>query len=218
MKSTIANGASGATVRAALNAMFDELYGTWASFVAGRWYGTVQAGIYAAGSASAANSIKLYPFFLRDGATISDLAAHVTTLAAAGNFSLAIYANDPATMRPTGNALAATGSISTAATGEISADITGSDVTLAPGLYWAAMNKDNGTAVFKIPALTSAFPGWLLGSATLATATNGSTSTITHISTPQAYGTWPDLTSATFTEAGGSSQFGALWFKVSAIP
>jgi hypothetical protein len=183
------------------------------AYVSGRWYFPPYPQSLAAGSAPAANTIRLQPFVLSRAVTITDLAAKVTTLSAGGNFQLAVYANDPATMRPTGSPLAATGNISTAAVGNIGASLA-TPVVLPAGIYWMALNQDNSTAIY-LTSSNNANGGLssLAGSATLANL-GGATSCKTGLNTPQTFGTWPNLSSATFTEAPGISADAVIMFKV----
>lgn len=182
------------------------------NYVVGRWYSPWPTSL-GAGVSWATGNIRLVPFFLRYKVELSDLACWVATAAAGGNVQLALYASDPATKKPTGAALAVTGSISTAATGAVSADITGANVILEPGMYWMAANLDaaaGGVATFRTTG-THGASAWV-GSTALATA--GNTSNFA-LNVAQAFGAWPDLTAAAFTE---DTTFGnaVVMFKVSA--
>lgn len=137
----------------------------------------------------------------------------ITTLAASGNIQLAIYANNSTTNRPTGSQLAATGNIVTDVATYLSTDITGADVALTPGVYWAAVNSDNATVVCQVNSTTQTVAAYTVG---VATATNGTSATATAgwlLTTPLTFGTWGDLTGATFTETTGVAN-ALLWLKV----
>lgn len=180
--------------------------------VAGRWYNTVSTQL-AAGAAVTANVIRLIPFYLSQAVTVSDLGARISTLAAAGNFQLAIYAMDSNSL-PTGNALAVTGNISTASATTVSADITGADVSLTAGWYYAAVCADNGTVIFQTVANTFSHAGNLIGSTTIANVAPGNNLVLGFA---QTFGTWPDLTGQTFTESA-SAVSAALLIKVASVP
>lgn len=181
-------------------------------YIASQWYNPYETGTFAAGSSPAAGSVRCVPFILKSRVTMSDLGVRVTTLAAAGNVQVAIYANNPATMRPTGTVLANTGSLSTAATGVVSGAISGGNVTFEPGIYWACLNSDNSTAVFQFSGAGSGIMGNLVGAATLVTLSGSATGAIIGVSTPITYGTWSSMTGAIFTESTNTS-FGTVFFK-----
>jgi len=167
-------------------------------YVAGRWY---WASASAVGfSAAAANQIRLHPFVLSQPVTVSDLSSRLSATAA-GSMQIAIYAADATTHMPT-TLVAASASISTAAAGPVSASV-GSAVLLQPGLYWQAVNIDNAAASYQ--QTHNAYgpaSGYLMGAGTLASLANaGFVSSV--LTVAQTFGTWPSLTSASFTEAPG---------------
>lgn len=204
-RSTINNGDSGLAVRTALNAMLLELYGmaSQPDYVAGRWYNPLKTTV--AGGGTGQNTIQFVMFALMRPVTISDLGANVTTLQAANNFQLAIYAADPTTFRPTGSPLAVTGDISTAVAAAVSGDITGANVTLAAGFYWAAVNQSGATSV--IGATSGGFTqnSAMVGSTTLANLVSGTGTGSLKLTFASTYNTWPDMTSQTLTEAAGAA-------------
>lgn len=165
----------------------------------------------AAGTAQAANTIRLNAVIVKRSITISDLFVRITTLSVAGNVQLALYASDAATGLPSGSALAVTGSISTTLTGLLSADITGADVALAPGLYWFATNADNSTVVLQGAGLSR--DASQIGSATLADFGGTANTVFLTWTVAQAFNTWPSLTGASLTAGSGSAT--AFGFKVS---
>lgn len=180
-------------------------------YVTGTWYSTVPYATVAAGVAVPINTIKLVPFTISKPITISALGARVTTAATSGNFQLAVYANAAATGRPTGNALCTTGNISSASTGAISATASCTGA-LTPGTYWGGVNSDNSTAVFQITSGAALTGAYLIGSTTLANITASSTNVSYNLSVAQTFGTWPDLTSGSFTEQN-SSTFALVFMK-----
>lgn len=168
-------------------------------YVAGNYYALYPYVSVQAGAALAANTIRLTPFVLTKPLKVAELAVRLTTASASGNFQLAIYANNPATARPTGSALCSTASLSTTTAVPVSGSVT--QATLAPGCYWFASNQDNAVAAYQ--ALTNGIfvGGHLIGSTTLANVTSGFTSTLLTLTVAQTYGTWPDLTAGSFTES-----------------
>ena len=183
------------------------------AYIANRWYPTA-AIVNSGGLAVATDTVRLYPFLLRAPMTVSDFGARVTTVGL-GSFQLAIYANNPTTMRPTGTVLARTAGILTTAATEVSADITGANVSLAAGLYWGATNVDatSAIAVFQSAGVSSGVVTALVGAASLAVASSGINFSLVTLTTPMAYDTWGDMTSATFTEVGGNTGAAHIWLK-----
>jgi hypothetical protein len=172
----------------------DGVSGNW---IAPPLYGATTV----AGAALTVNSIRLMPFVLDRAITISDLGVHITTLDAAGSVQVAIYAHSHATGRPTGNALAATGSLSAASASSVSGDITGANVLLPPGTYWMAVNSNGSTAACKTISAATLHMAALCGTGSLGNVTSGATTNQTSVSIAQTYGTWPDLTGQTFSTA-----------------
>lgn len=167
-------------------------------YIAGNWYAPVSASLAAAAVAPSAGSIRLLPFTISKPIRVQALGVRVTTASASGNFQLAIYANNATTGRPTGTALCSTASLSTTSVGAVSGAVT--QVTLAPGTYWMAVNQDNAAAGYQTLAATASFYGMAIGSATLANITSGAASNNIALAVTQTFGTWPDLTAGSFTE------------------
>lgn len=182
-------------------------------YIAGRWYPT-SAQVTTGGAAVATDVVRLYPFTVRNPITLSDLMARVVTVGL-GSFQLAIYGHNAATGRPTGAVLARTGDMSTTVATVVSADITGANVALAAGVYWAAANVDvtSATTVFQIPQIANTSATNLVGALTEAIASSGSQATSLSLTTPMAYNTWSSMTSAVFTEVGGASGVAHIFLK-----
>lgn len=168
-------------------------------YVAGNYYSLQPYVSVAGGAALAASTIRLTPFTLAKPLRVAELAARVITTSAAGNFQLAIYANNASTGRPTGTALCNTASLSTTTAAAVSGAVTA--VTLAPGTYWLALNQDNAVAGYQAIANATIVAGALIGSTTLNNVSGGTTATMLTLTVAQTYGTWPDLTSGSFTES-----------------
>jgi hypothetical protein len=174
-------------------------------YVAGRWY-FAEPGQIVAASAIGVNSIRFMPFRIFKPVTITQLGARVTTISAAGNFQLAIYANNSTTDRPTGNPLGATGNMSTGTATVVAAVLAGGNITLQPGTYWSAICQDNGTACYTALATTYVSnTGVLIGTATQATLCSSTAAVGWYLSLAQTFGTWPDVTSGGFAEATGTA-------------
>lgn len=180
------------------------------SFITGNWHRLGLPVSAAAGAALTTNSIHCAPFVQMIPETVAALGARITTLAASGNFQEAIYANNPATGRPTGTALASTGSITTGSTGVVNATATG---TIPAGVNWECVNADNSTVILEATGSAVSVMASLIGSATQANISAGAGVADLIVTTPQTFGTWPDLTSATWTEASNSLAFGLLHAK-----
>ena len=185
-------------------------------YVAGRWYMPFNRSVQAAvGGAIAANSIRLAPFFIPKAVTISTLGARITTAAASGNIQLAIYNSSTTTGLPTTLA-AHTASISTTSTGLVSAAVVegSGSVTLAPGLYWMAINADataGGTVIMQAYNTNGIFGSDIIGSATQANVSTG-TNLASCIQTVAAtFDTWTaDLTGTTADNL--TAQYAAIHF------
>lgn len=212
---TAANDGTGDPLRTAFtkaNDNFTELYNNLGEpYIAGRYYPMIK-GVPALGSVPTLLQVSLVLFRPRANITVTELGARVSTTSAGGKFQLGIYANDPATMRPTGAVLASTqpgagNGLSTTAAGLISGACYNSsgvlgDVALTGGTaYWYGLHADNTTA--RYVHISDSFVDQMadMGSATaaniLTSATNGQLSLV---ATGQTYGTWADLTGATFVE------------------
>ena len=209
-KTTITNGQSGSSARAALNTMFDDLYNRHPGYIANNFYLPMNS-VVSAGIALTANSIRSTPFFLPQPVTITHLGVRITTAAAAGNLKVAIYANNATTGRPTGAALASTGNIATDSATIISAAIAETSVTLQPGVYWMCAWADNATVVCRAQNTSSGTGPQLIGSATEANINNTSTGSGFTVACAKTYGSWPNMTSESFTEATGTGNAILHW-------
>jgi hypothetical protein len=175
----------------ALIAEVDALQAPVPAYVAGRWYPMATVTASGAGVAAASGTV---------------------TVVGVGSFQIAVYANNPATMRPTGAVLARTGDILSTSLAAVSGDITGANVALAAGVYWAAVNVDatSASATFTNPSAGFGLSGSLIGSETLANVSSAAGTVYLGLTTPMAYNSWDDITAATFTEA--VTLVGALLF------
>lgn len=184
-------------------------------YIAGSWYVADSFTIGSAGGALPGNSARFYLAKVRETVTLNALGVRIITASSGGNVQAAIYANDPTIMRPTGPLLAATASISTTTGGSFNSTIS---KQLGSGQYWFGINTDNAVATFVCGSTTSLLSASLIGSATQANNLGAGGGALTYVSTPLTFGTWGDLTGATFTEANASNVFGLVQFKVASVP
>jgi hypothetical protein len=156
----------------------------------------------------------MYPFLLSSQMTLESLTARVITVGL-GSFQLAIYANDRATMRPTGTVLARTADMSSTSLAVVSANVVGGNVVLPPGIYWAATNVDatSATAVFQALNLNLSEVTAIAGALTAATASSTASTALVTLTTPMAYDTWSTMTGASFTEIAGHTPAAFIWLK-----
>lgn len=182
-------------------------------YVAGNWYFPNVVGDCVNGAALTANRIYYSLMPIPKRVTLSDLGVRISTASAGGNLKLAIYANNASTTRPTGTPLAETASITTASAANVSADITGSNVTLEQGHYWFAVWQDNGTSAVQClsaGASTVTEAVKKVGSTSQDTISGSTTRTAFYIYSDETYGTWPDAAGETFTVVETGSSFAPL--------
>lgn len=210
----IADAEAGSSVRTKLNAVLGKtnFLGPRAGKVWGPWGMQI-----AAASTLNLNTIGLVPFPVHETMTVSAFVCRITTLAAGGNIQLAVYASDPTTGMPTGNALGTTASQTTAATGVFSLALAGSNFQMTPGVYWWAVNSDNTTVVMASVATGQEWSGALVGAASAANSWSGTTNIGLSWTVAQTFGTWPDLTGGSFTEAT-NNKCCCFKFSVASVP
>lgn len=185
-------------------------------YVVNNWYQPFNS-TTGTGSISVTNIAKFVPFIAEQSITISSLAVHIGT-AGTSNIQLAIYAADPVTKRPTGAALSSTANAANTSANTTIAIALAADVALTAGsLYWLGFNTGDSLGVY-VAASSPGWMSWLNGSATLNNLlqTSGNTP-LSFISTPLAFGTWGNLTAATWTE-GLTTSYSLIIFKVFSIP
>lgn len=165
-------------------------------YAVGRYYMGTTPLLSASPVAPGAGSLRAYPVFIRRRVTIVEIALRVST-AAAGNVQVAVYAAHATSQMPTGSPVYSSPSLSTAATGAISA--TGLTLTLAPGIYWIVTNCDNATAIFTSKSTSSTDLVEFVG-ATVSTDIINAAAALTGYSKTQTFGTWPTLTGSFATD------------------
>lgn len=169
-------------------------------YVSGNWYHGNTGISVAAGTAMAADTIRLIPFVFKTRITIDAIGIRITTASASTSIQAAIYANNPATGRPTGVAMAATNSLSTGTAGGQSVLVAAGATTFEAGIYWFATNTSSSTVVCQAYVNSQVVMGYMIGSPTLTEITSASTTATLSLSVSgQTFGTWPDLTAVTPT-------------------
>lgn len=149
-----------------------------------------------------ATTLYLVPFIPGQRYTADQCGLGITTAQAATNFQCAIYANNPATNRPTGLPLSNTSDISTASAISIAGAL-GASVQHENGvMYWTGFMCSCTTALFDAAARDGGLMGNWIGSATIASLLGNQVSGGGLQVAGQTYGTWPNVTSATFVENG----------------
>lgn len=194
------------------NAVYDKFEGfLHPGWIASRWYCLLEVGPVLSAGALINNTLSFYPVILNRRVTISDLSAVVITTDSGKAFALGIYANDASTGRPTGNPLAATGDMSTTTGTTVTADITGANVTLDPGIYWIATWANTNVGALRVINNTMINQGGrIIGSATAGNVMGGCLTLTTTSNFNSA--SWPDVTGASWNEASN----GARLFVISA--
>lgn len=190
--------------------VYEPIAKTHFGYVSGRWYSFSGFGVHSVGLNPGAGSIRLYPIIIRSPVVIDTLGVRCNTGHAGGNIQAAIYTASAGTKLPIGEELVATASMAADNAGVLSAS---ASLILAPGLYWAATNCDNTTNVFDSVGASAGEIPELIGTATQSSLIGGSGSSMSGLSTAASFGTWPDLTAASFTAVAASS-IPTLHFKV----
>lgn len=192
----------GATNSKCTAAQVSNFSNTGYSKVVGRFYQPVGVGQNVAGNAPLINTA-VCALFLRDTLFTSSNIAFRVSGAEAGNYQLAIYAAGT-DGDPTGTAVVSTASVSTTPAGtNITAFSGAATVQVGPGStlgsrYFVCINTDVTTAFryHSSPALPN-----LQSSIGSSSGSNALSATPTQAKqTAQTFGTWPDLTSAVFTD------------------
>jgi hypothetical protein len=179
------------------NNTVEEIAPDHPGYVSGRYYLTLWQGLLFSSNAISSNSVRLTPMFIKERVTISELGTLVTAAVASTNIQAALYNSHATTKRPT-TLVGNTGNLSSAAVAYVSGALSGGNVTLDPGFYWFAMNSSGAPSVVTLAANGNIVP-FLHGSATQSNVLNNGVS-LANLTTSGTFGTWSDLTSATFTE------------------
>jgi len=161
------------------------------------WYPSLFAPLPTSGTTLATGTSSFAPFIIKERSTWGSLGIHIGTLKASGNLQLALY-NDSASQPST--LVDNTASITTGATGFVSAAFSNGNHQLEPGLYWFGLAYDataGGSAICNSwPNATSTIIPGLLGSATGDTVAHSS-ALPTGWTFNQTFGTWGTVSSPT---------------------
>ena len=157
-------------------------------------------------SATGPNVIRCGPGGLRNKATIGNVGARVFTADPAGHVQFAIYTNG-ANQRP-GNLVATSASMPVATAGVISSALSakvqgGPNGANFADTFWFCANSDSSVARFASINASPSVEASIIGSGSAGNTLQaaGTGVTISHLSTPETYGTWPaSLASATWAE------------------
>lgn len=165
--------------------------------VAGRYYrpARVAGTVIGAGAAMSANVARFLPVHIHMPTTVDQLFATFTT--AGSNYQVAFY-NDNNGQPGTEICHSASAVASTTFT---AAALSGGGTAVIPaGLVWMGINVDNAATVAHTIATSVVWTDALVGSTTGADLRNGAGVVNWSWTTPLTFGTWGDLTSATFTK------------------
>lgn len=185
------------------------------NYVASNWY--IPPGVNFTGTNTPnATTLYTFPFIAGERITLGACGSRVTTAQASQNFQCAIYNNNVSTNRPTGNPLGKTADISTAATGAITSALSPTVQLEVGKMYWLAHMGNSTTAIFYSVCTQCSNVGNWLGSSTANGVVGNQVSLSSLNVTGQTYGTWPDLTSASFSEIQASAP--GIIFQVSSVP
>jgi hypothetical protein len=176
------------------------------AFISGRWYLPAFAQV-ASGSGLTANRMVFVPFILLQPMTITDIGVRIISASSGTNVSEAIYASNGATGKPTGSPLAYTGSLSSATAANVDGPLSagsGSNVTLAAGIYWYGTNADTSGVSCQGWSTSSVWMSSLFGSASQSNIDAGAIVVGLSVYAAQTFGTWPNVTSTSWAEAASS--------------
>jgi hypothetical protein len=175
--------------------------------IAGKWYIPRDHASFGASNAVASTTlVVLTPFFINQPQTVNGLGTRIFT-AGTTNVQVSVYAASSTTNLPTGLPLITTANIDDTATGPATIS-TSPDVQLPSGMYWGAVEAGDVTVVLTGPTAN-------IVSTYIGTITAGPSSCIT---APSAgFGTWPDLTAATFTYLS-ASKCGIISYRNGSVP
>jgi hypothetical protein len=173
------------------------------------------------GSAPGQDTLKLYPVWVDQPMTISDLLVRISTVSAGGHLRIGIYASD-VNHNPTGSGL---GSIvvATDSLGNVSGTLS-SNIVLNPGLYWFATLCDNATAVFHVisqsPSGAGTMASMIGASSTSMLISNNVLPTNGYSVSGATYASgFPDVTATSWAGKENQSQnIPMIGYKVASVP
>lgn len=149
------------------------------------------------------NTICAFPVAFPRLMTVDNIVSRVQTLFAGGKYQFALYADGGG--KPTGTPIATTGDVVTDATGIITIALSGA-IQIGPSganlgqIGWLCMNADNSTFRYYVVSNGTTTPN--VGGASAVEAL--SLAPAVGLQAAQTFGTWPNLTSASFTTAAAN--------------
>ena len=174
-------------------------------YITGRFYvgGAEVAGTPATNSSAfTVGTARCYPGFLRaPGGTVTSLGGRINTTSAGSLIDMAVYANNPATARPTGTPLFSVTGLSGTTAAFVSGSVSYAFTTNQQ--VWFCSNSSNATVTLN--GLTSTFAMSGLMGSTANTVQLG-TNITSGVTFPQTQGSWANVTAATFTESNSITQ------------
>lgn len=206
------------TIAPSKNAVYDKFNALDGGLAPGvhvtdRWYPTsVFGSTQASSSAGLAATACGRPVLIRKAITIKALGLFIHT-AGTGTFELAIYASNTSTGYATGTPLATvTGIAKTSANTFVAANLA-SNLTLQPGIYLIFAMVSNTDGTWQTVAKTSGELPLLIGSSATSPVNSSTDMNVEVTATAATYGTWPDMTSLTQTQASNNIRSPHVWLK-----
>jgi hypothetical protein len=162
------------------------------------WYWQVQGATLAnTTSATTVGTVFYAPIFFSSKVVVTDVGVFISTLGSHAAFGF--FANDYATMRPTGAVLCTTGSQDVSGTGL--KDFSISSCPTMIGLYWVGVQVDNNAVRWPSFSTGQTYNAWLAGSATQANIQNAVGSASFQMEqTGATFPTFPSAVPASVTE------------------
>jgi hypothetical protein len=180
-----------------------------------RWYHTHRYET-SLGQASYAGEMWFYPYVPENSFTASEVAVRVQTAIAGSNFQLAVYASDPTSQEPDGTALATTTNMSGATVGVVSNTLSANVSFVAGRLYWLGSNASAAGIRWTSFSTGNTESCAIFGTSVVGDLFNFGYSLHAY-RTVQSFGTWPDVTSASWNQYGDTS-FPTVGYKVASVP
>lgn len=172
------------------------------AYVSGNWYSGWPGFTSGTSGALAINTTYATPFVIWQDVTLSQLGGRV--VAAGTNIQFGIYANNNATMRPTGACLAKTASITATGSTNAAAAISGGNVAFTAGVYWYCVAVDNASTTVLGTTQVVPYIGMVCGSSTASDVINATQPAI-GLSATDTFGTWTAGNSLSWSVLSGAA-------------
>lgn len=211
-----ANLADRLSIRTALNKAIDFVSGREPDVVVGEYTYAHDYVTLAAGSAPGLANMYLVPLPVAQKKTLSSIGSYVAAAEATKTFGFSVYAHNPTTNRPTGSPIASTlNTLSAGTVGLVDGPLQ-ANVALT-SLVWIGFQTNSTTATWQCSPAGWAGIARLVGSSAQATLVTGVSSVIQSLAVANTFGTWPDLTSASFNP-NQSARMPAIHVKYASAP